>query len=195
MFKSMAVAVLSLSSLILAPVVKADWRINNELSKVSFVSVKKNSIAEVHYFQQLSGKLTESGVFTVNIDLNSIETMIPIRNERMTQFLFETAQFPAATLTADLAKTVPELTAGQHILNNVKVELDFHGNTKTLTIDVLAHVAQDGELTVSSLSPILINAADFAVTDGILKLQELAGLPSIATAVPVSFALTLNKDK
>ncbi len=79
-------------------------------------------------------------------------------------------------------------------MKGIKAELDFHGNKKPLAIDVLVSSTQSGDLTVSSLTPIIINSADFGVTEGVKKLQELAGLPSIATAVPVTFAITLKKQ-
>lgn len=173
----------------------ADWQLNNDQSKVSFVSIKNNSIAEVHHFKALSGSLTEQGLFKVKIDLSSVETMIPIRNERMTKLLFETVKFPVATLTADLSKRLKAIVPGQHILKDVKAELSFHGQSKEITTDVLATMSSEGDVSVSSVSPLIINAADFAVTDGIAQLQKLAGLSAIATAVPVSYSLTLEKDK
>ena len=195
MFKSVAFAALSLSSLLVAPFASANWQVNNEQSKVSFVSIKKNSIAEAHHFKNVSGTLNEQGQFKLMIDLSSVETLIPIRNERMTKLLFETAEFPHAVLTADLSKSLLALKPGQHVLTGLKAELDFHGNKKELTIDVLANMSPNGDVTVSSFSPVIINADDFKVTEGIAQLQKLAGLPSIATAVPVTFSLTLDKDK
>ncbi|HCV03999.1 YceI family protein [Pseudoalteromonas sp. MEBiC 03607] len=195
MFKSVAFAALSLSSLLVAPFASANWQVNNEQSKVSFVSIKKNSIAEAHHFKKVSGTLNEQGQFKLMIDLSSVETLIPIRNERMTKLLFETAEFPHAVLTADLSKSLLALKPGQHVLTGLKAELDFHGNKKELTIDVLANMSPNGDVTVSSFSPVIINADDFKVTEGIAQLQKLAGLPSIATAVPVTFSLTLDKDK
>ena len=195
MFKSMAIAAFSLSSLLVAPLASANWQVNNEQSKVSFVSIKKNSIAEAHHFKKLSGGLNEQGQLKLMIDLTSVETLIPIRNERMTKLLFETHEFPNAILTADLSKTLATLKPGQHVLKGLKAELDFHGNKKELTIDVLANMSPKGDVTVSSLTPVIINASDFKVTEGISELQKLAGLPSIATAVPVTFSLTLDKEK
>ncbi|MEH6397064.1 YceI family protein [Pseudoalteromonas sp.] len=195
MFKTMAVATLSLSSLLLAPIANAAWHVNNDQSKVSFISIKSNSIAETHYFKTVSGGLSDEGQFKVEIDLASVETMIPIRNERMTNLLFETAKFPKAIITADLTKRLQAIAPGQHLLKGISAELDFHGNKKAIKFDVLANMSPMGDITISSLSPIIINASDFAVTEGIAQLQKLAGLPSIATAVPVDFSLTLNKDR
>ncbi len=194
MVKSLAIASLSLSSLFMAGFAHADWQIDNQKSRVSFVSVKKNSIAEAHHFKAISGELSAKGELNLTIDLSSVETNIPIRNERMGKFLFETAKFAKATLTADLGNKVKQLTAGQHVLSGLNAELDFHGFKKPLTIDVLVSVADNGNITVSSFTPVIINSDDFSVTEGVAKLQKLAGLPSIATAVPVTFALTLNKQ-
>lgn len=193
MVKSIAVLGLSLSSLLVSGVANADWQVDNDQSKVSFVSIKSNSIAEVHYFKDVSGSLTEDGQFSVEIDLASVETMIPIRNERVTKLLFETTKFPKAIITADLSKPLQAMTPGQHILKGIEAELDFHGAKKGIKFDVMATMSPSGDVTVSSLTPVIINASDFAVTDGIMQLQKLAGLPAIATAVPVSFSLTMKK--
>ena len=52
----------------------------------------------------------------------------------------------------------------------------------------------DGSLTVATSEPIIVNAADFELGAGIAKLQELAGLDSISTAVPVSARLVFRQD-
>ena len=47
----------------------------------------------------------------------------------------------------------------------------------------------DGGLLVSSRLPVIVNASDFALIEGIERLRAVAGLPSISPAVPVSFTL------
>ena len=61
MFKSLAIAAFSLSSILVAPLASANWQVNNEQSNVSFVSIKKNSVAEAHHFKNVSGTLNEQG--------------------------------------------------------------------------------------------------------------------------------------
>lgn len=195
MFKALAVAGFSLSSLVISNVAQADWQLVNDKSQLSFVSIKKASVAEAHHFTHLEGVLTDNGKFSVNVDLSSAETRIPIRNERLTKLLFEASQFPHAVLSADLATQLSKLKKpGQYVLKGINAELDFHGNTKSFKIDVLVTSSQNGDLSVSSFTPIIINSDDFGVTAGVKQLQKLAGLPSIATAVPVTFALTLKKQ-
>jgi polyisoprenoid-binding protein YceI len=195
MFKMLAIAGLSLSSLAISNVAQADWQLVNDKSQLSFVSIKKNTVAEAHHFTKLKGTLSDEGTFRVNIDLTSAETLIPIRNERLATLLFEADTFPNAVLIANLSKELDRIKkSGQHVLKDIKAELDFHGNKKPLNIDVLVTTLDNGDLTVSSFMPIIINSADFEVTDGVMQLQKLAGLPSIATAIPVTFALTLKKQ-
>ncbi len=195
MFKTLAIIGLSLSSVALSNAAHADWQLVNDKSQLSFVSIKKDSIAEAHHFTNLEGTLSDSGAFSLNIDLTSAETLIPIRNERLTQFVFEAAKFPHAVLTADLKKQLSNIKKpGQHVLKEVDAQLDFHGNKKPLKINVLVSSAENGDLSVSSFTPVIVNSQDFGVTEGVKKLQQLAGLPAVATAVPVTFALTLKKQ-
>jgi polyisoprenoid-binding protein YceI len=195
MFKTLAIAGLSLSSLFVSTLAHADWQVVNDKSQVSFVSIKKDSIAEAHHFKRLEGSLSEQGALSISIDLGSAETMIPIRNERLSQFLFETDKYPRATLTADLQKLLMTMQQpGQYVVEKLQGELDFHGVKKALSFDVLVTKTAQGHLVVSSFTPVIINSSDFAVTAGVKKLQQLAGLPSVASAVPVTFALTLAKQ-
>jgi hypothetical protein len=64
--------------------------------------------------------------------------------------------------------------------------------TKKLPFNAVA-VNTGDKVVVSSATPIIIKAADFGLEKGVAKLQELAKLPSIATAVPVNFVLTFSK--
>jgi polyisoprenoid-binding protein YceI len=195
MFKALVITGLSLSSLFMSNFAFANWLLDNDKSQVSFVSIKKDTIAEAHHFTAIEGKLNDKGEFNVYIDLASVETYIPIRNQRLTSLLFEVNTFPKAVLTANLKPSLAILKKpGSYVLKGISAELDFHGNKKSLSIDVLVNSNKSGDLTLASFNPVIINSGDFGVTEGVKQLQELAGLPSIATAIPVSFALTLNKQ-
>ena len=61
MFKSMAIAAFSLSSILVAPLASANWQVNNEQSNVSFVSIKKNSVAEARLHS--TAQRTEKALF------------------------------------------------------------------------------------------------------------------------------------
>ena len=93
----------------------AGWELDNERSTVQFMSVKNASIAELHYFHALAGEVADDGQARVSIDLDSIETLIPIRNQRLRELLFETVRFPAATLTTTVPEAVKSLENGESV--------------------------------------------------------------------------------
>lgn len=178
-----------------SPVVLADWTVDNEQSRLSFVSVKAGMVAEVHHFGELDGWLGDDGRFRLNIDLASVQTLIPIRDERMREMLFETDTYPQATLAAQLDLTpLRDLAVGDQVELVAEAELDLHGQTSGHTIQtVVARLAKD-TLLVTSAQPLVLNAGALGLMDGIERLREVAGLASISPAVPVTFRLTLRED-
>lgn len=173
----------------------ADWDVNNEASRVSFVSVKNNTVAEAHYFETLSGRLTEDGTFTLDIDLASVKTNIDIRDERMREHLFNTATFQTMTVTANASSLFETLEGASQVVGTLSATISLNGQDKQQDIDVLVAKNPDGGLMVSSLMPVLVNPSDFALQEGIDTLKSLAGLDSITRAVPVSFVLTLDAEQ
>ena len=61
-----------------------------------------------------------------------------------------------------------------------------------MTFDVLVTKVTENELLVVSSHPVILSVDDYKLAQGVEKLRELAGLPNISHAVPVSFYLTLN---
>lgn len=176
------------------PAVFADWNLKSDESSLHFISIKQNTIAETNRFQQLEGSVSEAGDFQFSINLSGVETNIPIRNERMNEFLFESAKFPLATGKGkiDMAR-VSELAVGELMNIRLPVTIEFHG--VSVKKDVMLQVARlsSQKLWAVTEVPFIINAAEFGLTDGIEKLRELAGLPSITQAVPVSVSLVFVK--
>jgi hypothetical protein len=180
-----------LSSLLWLPTAFADWNLKNNESSLHFISIKKDSLAEVHHFQQLEGSITEMGEFQFSIHLAGLETNIPIRNDRMHEFLFETAKFPLAVGKGNLNMAeVKKLAVGETTSVTVPVTIELHG--KSVKKDVLFQVAKLKADKIWAVTPVpfILDAAAFDLAPGIDKLRELALLPNIAQAVPVSASLT-----
>lgn len=170
----------------------ADLNLDADNSSIQFISVKNNSIAEIHSFKGLEGNIDEAGQATVQIPLDAVETLIPIRNERMRELLFETSQFPVALLTATVnPQQLRAMTLGQQQGMELEFTLSLHGISKNLKAAVSA-TRLEGAVEVSTLSPLIIRATDFGLSEGITKLQEIAGLQSIATAVPIDARLVFR---
>lgn len=179
---------LIVTSLSLSASYAAKWQLDNDNSSLHFISIKKGDIAEVHRFKTLSGTIKE-GKASLAIDLASVDTKIPIRDERMNNELFKTKQFSTATASIDLGKDAKP--TGK---TAIKVTLDLHGVKKDVAAEVMVS-STDDQVTVSTLAPIVINAADFGLDKGVEKLRELAQLDSISKAVPVTFHLVFTPEK
>lgn len=171
---------------------QAGWELDASQSRVNFVSIKNGSKAEVHHFKALSGGIDDAGQARLTIDLDSVDTLVPIRDQRMRELLFETVRFSAATLTLAAPEALLSLDPGVHAETTVEATLDLHGQTQPVTAKLSAVGMPDGGLQVSLAEPILIDAAMFGLAEGIGTLQEIAGLASIATAVPVTAQLVFR---
>ena len=183
---------LLLTALGLSPV-HADWTIDNDQSRVAFVSTKAGNVAEVHRFGALTGSLEADGAFTVDIALDSVDTGIEIRDQRMRELLFQTERYPRARLTAQLdMDQLKRIGPGEQGTISAEAALNLHGQRATLTINAAVAHLEDGSLLVSSEEPLVVTASQFELLAGVERLREIAGLPSISPAVPVTFRLTLR---
>lgn len=180
-------------ALVASPVF-AKWSLVGPESVLAFISTKKGDVAEVHTFGALSGSVTKSGQLMLNVDLASVDTKVSVRDERMREMLFETVQYPRAKLTALLERSVLQgLKVGESKVVNTEATLELHGQRKQITVDALVVRPNETELVVVSLKPVIVNAADFGLTEGVEKLRAVVGLPSISLAVPVSFVLKFSR--
>ncbi len=173
----------------------ADWRLDSKASSVGFVSVKNTSVVESHHFKEVTGSISKSGNVAVQVDLASVETMIPIRNERMQAMLFETVKFPQATLTTNVdMKRLKKLKTGHSQSMKVSGSLDLHGHSVDLETMVTVTRISRGGFQVTSQQPVILQTDQWNLGTGIEALRNIAGLKSITPAVPVSFNLVFKKD-
>ena len=179
--------------LFLASSAAAHWELDNNSSTLSFVTVKADHVGEVHTFDQLSGDINDDGSVQITIELASVNTLIDIRNERMQNMLFETNLFPQATITGEIdLDAVAEMDAGVSQAISVDFDLAIHGESSSYTADVLVTRTESGVLA-STVKPIIVMADTHGLVSGVEALREVAGLPSISRAVPVSFNVVFEQ--
>ena len=173
----------------------ANWSLDNNESSLSFVSTKKDEIAEAHHFEKLTGQIDKNGKASLAIDLASVNTNIAIRDERMRDFLFETTKFSQARFSTDIDLAfLKAMAVGEQKQLMITGELALHGQSQSVNAMVNIAKLASGKVTVTTVKPILVNARQYKLAAGVAKLKELAGLPSISNAVPVTFTLTYSKD-
>jgi len=193
-FKVIQLVMVFVSALLFSTVIMAnEWQLNAEASQLTFISIKKTHIAETHSFKQLKGSLDAQGQFSLDIDLASVDTNIAVRDERMKTYLFDIKQFSTATVSANIdLEYLDALAEGSSKQMTVDAMLNLHGETQALTLNVVVSRLVGAKLSVVSVQPVILNVGDFTLLAGVEKLRELAKLPTISYAVPVSFYLTFN---
>ena len=175
--------------------VQAAWQLVSDKSQLSYTTTKvftgaEKSAAENNRFAKLEGKVGDNGMAEVRVLLDSVNTNVAIRDERMRKIVFQTEKFPAATVSAQVPANVLS-EQGLHQID-LTLQLDLHGMQKSMTVPVSV-VNESNRILVTSMSPVLIEAADFGLDGGILELTKLAGLMFIPTTVPVSFNLVFQQ--
>ena len=170
----------------------AGWEVDPTGSHIGFASVKNDLIAENHTFTEVTGRVSVAGEANIKVTLASVETLIPLRNERMQTMLFNIAKFPQATITSEVPVNELSLMAtGESSVLDIELLIDLHGKELKKSVPVKVTSIGDNGFDVSSLGPIILHASQFALSDSVYALRKIAGLQSIDLMVPVTFDLRL----
>ncbi|MFJ4388383.1 YceI family protein [Pseudomonas soli] len=168
----------------------ANWHLDGESSRLSFVTGKNGNIAEVNRFLVLHGKVDRKGAAEVSIEMDSISSGVPLRDERMRDGLFAFEQFPEATVQAQIdLRPINDLANGAQLELRLPVSVTLHGQTRSYNTLLLATRLDERRFQVVTLEPLILRASEFGLLPGLENLRKLAGLKSINPSVPVSAVL------
>ena len=171
------------------------WTLSPTESRVSFVSVKQGMTSEVHHFAEAEGAVSEQGNVSLSIDTASVETGVDVRDERMVDYLFQSAVFPTATLSMKVdMDELSEMEAGETRQISVTGSLSLVGQSGDIEAELLVSRLAEDKVLVATLQPVVVQAEAFELVAGIETLRELAELSSISAAVPVSALLVFVKN-
>ena len=183
----------TLASLLLAGVTvsaQADWYLDGESSRLSFISTKNANISEVQRFLVLHGKVDPKGLAQVEVELESINSGIPLRDERMRKELFDIQTFPEALITTQIdLRPINDLAPGAQLELRLPLTVNLHGKQHQYNAELLATRLDDRRFQVVTLEPLVINAEDFDLGPGLESLRKVAGLSAISLSVPVGAVL------
>ena len=168
----------------------APWQLDLTQSELGLTSTKNSQISERHTVRFSSGSVSAEGKARVEVDLGSIETRIPIRNERMQKFLFAAAT--PVLVAVDLEPTmIASLAAGEARSLSTNVVIKANNQEILLPIALLATPVDASQVRVSGTGELDVAALGYQA--GIEALREIAGLKSISLNVPIDFVLTFQK--
>ena len=187
------VASLSLAALASAAPAWAEWQVADN-SGIQFVSIKNNTIGEVSHFDMISGTVGDQGAVEVRVALDSVETNIGIRNDRMKKMLFEVGLYPEAVITAQLSdEAMAAAGSSSGAAVPVVLHIDLHGQVVSKDAVLTVSATDGGGFSATTSQPILLNAAEFNLEDGVAALQSVAGLNAISRVIPVTVSLNFTK--
>ncbi|PHR62774.1 MAG: hypothetical protein COA47_02515 [Robiginitomaculum sp.] len=173
----------------------SSWQLDITASQVQIFAIKAEQIGESFSLALGNGTVDQDGNIELSIDLASIDTGIPIRNERMRKFLLKTEDWPMATVSANIdLQQFEGLMIGQMLSANAPVELALHGLKVSYEVNFLITRLSTKRVMVQSATPISVVADDLNFGAGLAKLQELAGLPSITPVSAIGFLLIFEGE-
>ena len=179
----------------IAPTCVADWVLDSENSYLSFVSIKNGVVAEVHRFDTLRGGVNDDGSAALKIGLASVETNIPIRNDRIKSMLFDVTNFSLATASAQLnIDEFVELPHGASLLRSIPLSINLHGVDGKMPASVKVTRTAENLWHVMSVQPLILNAGNYGLLEGIEALRSIAGLDEITSVIPVIFSLEFSRN-
>ena len=170
------------------------WTLDQQASTLSFQSVKNGSVVETSGFSSFQGTINPDGTANLNIQLDSVDTGIDLRNVRMRFLFFETFKFPEATVETWID---PQEIAGLASKRRIRLPLDFtlslHGAEEKFSAEVAATLITDTMVSVSTVTPVQIKVAPFGLEAGIQKLEEAAKV-TIVPSSSVTFDLVFRRN-
>lgn len=173
---------------------QAGWYLDNESSRLSFISTKAVNVSEVHRFLTLHGQVSDAGKVRLRVDLESVSTGIALRDERLRTLLFDTQQFAEAKVEADLdLGPISTLAPGAQLELRLPLTLHLNGQAQRLDAELLATRLDDRRFQVVTLAPLVLHVDAFGLAPGVERLREVAGLSAISLAVPVSAVLIFTE--
>ncbi len=172
----------------------SDWKMVADESGMTYITIKNGEFAEINTFRQVSGTVSHKGDAEILVDLSSVDTNNEIRDERLRELLFKTHAFPQAKITAkiDMAPLESLAIGESHTLlldmtiavRGVSVQKDFY---------VLATRLGADKVVVNNKAPLILEAADFGMTEAIEQLRTLASLDSITPLVTATVSFTFER--
>ena len=182
------------SAAFFAASVHADtWQLDSENSVLNFVSVKNDHVAETHRFTELQGSWEDNQV-SIEIPVVSLDTQIPIRNERMLEHLFQSTEYSVATATARLEdETLLAMPVGESVPLVVETQVYIAGESNSVSSYLQVTRLAEDRFLATTTQPIVIDTKAFKLVAGIDKLREIAGLARIDYSVPVTFSVQFTR--
>lgn len=173
----------------------AHWQ--SEDVAVSFLTTKlapqSSTVTETNTFSLTSATIDFDGKLRAAIDLDTLDTGIGIRDQRIQEKLFQAVNSGEMVITTSLnMPNIEALHVGEQRHLSQGLHITFGQIETDVTADLLLTRLSDTRLSVVTLKPIVLELHLLGVDQGINTLREIAGLEAIAMQAPVSINATFT---
>ena len=169
---------------------QANWYLDGESSRLAFITTQNANIANVHRFLVLHGKVDRKGQAQLRIEMDSVNSAVPLRDERMRDVLFDFKHVPEAQITTQIdLQPINDLASGAQLELKLPVMVSLRGKQHTYEAELLATRLDERRFQVVTLEPLMLQAEDFGLQPELETLRKLAGLSAISFSVPVNAVL------
>ena len=169
---------------------QANWYLDGESSRLSFITTHNANVSNIHRFLVLHGKVERNGRAQLRIEMDSVNSAVPLRDERMRDVLFDFKHFPEAQVTTQIdLQPINDLANGAQLELHLPVTVSLRGKQHTYEAQLLATRLDERRFQVVTLEPLMLQAEDFGLQPELEALRKIAGLSAISFSVPVGAVL------
>ena len=174
------------------------WDLDRSQSNIKFQSIKYTAEhkmkVESSSFATFDASIEPTGDAIIKVALDSVDTLVDLRNVRMRFLFFETFKYPEATVRVHLTpEMIADLPARRRETLTVPFTFDLHGVEAQLEAPVTVTLLSDDQISVASAVPISIAASDFGLAENITKLENAVGGISVVPSATVTFDLLFQR--
>lgn len=160
-------------------------------TSLTFLSSKINqqlSVTEQSQFTSSHAMLDKQGNFKMMVDLNSVQTNIEIRDQRIKIGCFKPRNLLWLKITGKVdMNVIHQLQLGESVSFKQPLMLHIHGKELPIEAHLSAQRTQADKIMVSTLSPVVLDTKAMGMSQGVMQLVEVMGLKTIVEQIPVSF--------
>ena len=195
LIKQFFYGIAGLCFLVFSQGVIADWVLDDKQSSLNWLSSKlvqksHKAVYEHNRFRNFTARVTAAGAIQLDVDLNSVDTGVPVRDERIRKHVFLTDKYPRASLRGKISLVgITDLAVGETLVESPKITLEMRGVSREITPKIsITKLANQG-FAIQTIEPVLVDGTAFGMSEGFETLRELVNLFNIPTVIPVSFRM------
>lgn len=157
------------------------------------VSVDSAAVLEANTFGEARVAIDADGKISGAIALNSVQTGIEIRDERLRDLVFASVDNAELLISGqvDIA-AIDQLAVGEFTTLEQPLKLHFGSHEADATAEFMVTRLADDRLSAISTKPVMVDITGFGVDEGINTLTELSGMGTISMQVPTLINATLT---